>query len=107
MSSYVQVYVKPNCEKSPIMMSMVSEWGNIHELIVVGDYNDNTKAEFENENQDFCNEFRYISDIEWLQIIEQEEMENTLPQVSFDGICLNYEELEEAYDNEDLDQYFT
>lgn len=103
MSSYVQVYVKLSCEKSFNAIDMVSEYGNIDEIVVVGDYDDTTKAEFENKNEDFCNDFRYISDDEWSEEVEH----GTLPQASFDGSSISYEELLEVHKTGELDSYFT
>lgn len=47
MSALVQVFVKPNCEESLTTLSMISEWGNIHEVIVVGSLDEDTKNALE------------------------------------------------------------
>ncbi len=101
MSALVQVFVKPNCEESLTTLSMISEWGNIHEVIVVGSLDEDTKNALEKEiNKYQPDEVSYIS--------KEEFVEGELPQVMFDeSLTLNYEELVQAYDEEDLDQYFT
>ncbi|WP_394261443.1 hypothetical protein [Moraxella boevrei] len=101
MSALVEIFIKPNCEKSIQTLDMISEWGNIDEVIVVGNLDEYTKNALEKEIIRYQpNEVSYIS--------EEEFGEEELPQVVFDqSLSLNYEELVGAYEEEDLDQYFT
>lgn len=101
MSALVDVYVKPNCEKCINALSMVSEYGGIDRVFVVGDVDEKTKKSFSEQITTY--------EVDGIEYISKEKFgDGTLPHVEFDqSLSLNYEELVEAYDSQDLDQYFT
>lgn len=100
MSALVQVFVKPNCEKSLNALDMVSEYGGIDEIVFVGEI-DETMAEYSNDVVRQVNN----DDTDILEEFKKEGLE--LPVVMFDSWEVGYDKLLEAYETEELDQYFT
>lgn len=100
MSALVQVFVKPNCEKSLKALDMVSEYGGIDEIVFVGEI-DETMAEYSNDMVRQVNN----DDTDILEEFKKEGLE--LPVVMFDSWTVGYDELLEAYETEELDGYFT
>ncbi|MFW2176565.1 MULTISPECIES: hypothetical protein [unclassified Moraxella] len=99
MSSYVTVFVKPDCEKCINAIDMVMEYGGIDEIVVVGKKDNDTTKAFGEKMAEYADGVTYIS--------EEENGEDALPQVYFDSFSVSYDELLEAYEIEELDGYFT
>lgn len=100
----MQVYVKPNCEKSLEALNMVTEYGGIDQIFVVGQIDEEQKDIFENELEAYeADEIMFISEKEF----REEFKEESLPLVLFDSFDVGYEKLLEAYESEELYQYFT
>ncbi|WP_019518634.1 hypothetical protein [Faucicola boevrei] len=99
MSALVQVFVKPNCEKSLKALEMVAENGGIDDVVFFGEI-DKEMAKYSNDAVSQINE-----DADILAEFKKEGLE--LPVVMFDSWTVGYDELLEAYETEELNGYFT